>query len=681
MPTLRSDELRALADAINSNANAARTVVVLLLLLALYLFLTLVASTDRNLLFDGQVVLPQLGVGLSVSISYALAPPIFLYLHLHGMLVLATLARQMRTYDTLVRAGGGEQPQPNQSTRSQETAPAWNLLSAFPFIQMYVPNSGTALPSKMLVWLTVVIIPPLLLAAIDLSFLRYQSWTITLFHHFVLLFDILVVQIFVMRFRWGLARRSATRQLEVVLVRYLRRIVTVSRARRACSFMKHVRYAPSVGILLLFVAYAHPPSFNLATLDDDRARMWGNAGLGFWGSALSGHNILDAGPCKWWGLACRYLDVREGQPVEFDGSSVSDTASASEGVHGVQGADLSKRDFRFARLHSVRLIEANLRRVDLRGAELDRSVFRRADLSDADLTGAQLRQADLQGANLLRAKFNAVDLYEAELRGAQMTTAEFMGANLHKAQLAGAEMDLACLAGSSLMSAGLQGANLSGAYLQGAELLGAKLHGANLARAQLHAVNFGLTILDGANLSKANLEFTFGTPASLYLTVLDDVTFHSGTEKTSTDYRGNTLCPVNLWTLKPASGSSTTIEQEIKQRLNHANMQKWRAQVWRLIRNRTNPTDSGSTARIVGGQYWHNLREWTVEFACRNRFTALSTLRRWNYIDAMDNVPVPPSEWRLMRKKLASHRRSASDCLGLVTLPESLWESFLLDWD
>ena len=93
MPTVQSDELRTLTDSINGNANVARTVIALLLLLALYLFLTLVASTDKNLLLDGQVLLPQLGVGLAVSISYVLAPPVFLYLHLHAMLVLATLTR------------------------------------------------------------------------------------------------------------------------------------------------------------------------------------------------------------------------------------------------------------------------------------------------------------------------------------------------------------------------------------------------------------------------------------------------------------------------------------------------------------------------------------------------------------------------------------------------------------
>ena len=338
LPNGQTDEFRNLADSINGNANVARTVIALLLLLALYLFLTLVASTDRNLLLDGQVLLPQLGVGLAVSVSYILAPPVFLYLHLHAMLILATLARQMRTYDTLVRAGDGQRPRPGELAPNRSSSSPWNWLSALPFIQMYVPNAGTALVSRSLVWLTVGVIPLLLLASIDLSFLRYQSWPITLFHHSILALDFLVVRYFSTRSRWGFARRSPTRQLSAVLVRFLRRFVNPRWARRVCGVTKRVRRAPSLCILLLFVAYAHPPGFNLVSVDEDRKRIWRQPGLGFWSSALSGHNILDAGPCKWWGLGCRYLDVREGQPVMFEGSSVSDGASSREGPLGVEGA-------------------------------------------------------------------------------------------------------------------------------------------------------------------------------------------------------------------------------------------------------------------------------------------------------------------------------------------------------
>lgn len=62
----RHARLRSLADSVNDTARMARNSLSLLLIVALYLGLTLVASTDENLLRNGQVVLPQVGVGLSI---------------------------------------------------------------------------------------------------------------------------------------------------------------------------------------------------------------------------------------------------------------------------------------------------------------------------------------------------------------------------------------------------------------------------------------------------------------------------------------------------------------------------------------------------------------------------------------------------------------------------------------
>ena len=674
MTTARAEELRTLTDSITGNANAARTVIALLLLLSLYLFLTLVASTGRNLLLDGQVALPQLGVGLAVSISYVLAPPVFLYLHIHALSLLATLARQMRTYNALVRAGVRE---------GSESAPAlpWNWLSSFPFVQMYVPNTGTALVSRSLVWLTVFVTPLVLLTAIDLSFLRYQSWPITIFHHSILVLDFLIVRHFLTRFRWGLARRSPARQLRAVLVRHLRRRMPPLQVRRVCVAINRVRYVPSLCILLLFVAYANPPRFHIVTYEDDREHIWGESELGFWRSALSGYNVLDAGPCEWWGLGCRFLDVREGPRATFDGSSISEAELSPRGRHGIEGLNLARRNFRFARLYSVHLSDAGLRHTDFRGAELNGSVLRRADLAYADLSGVRLHRADLQGAILLSAKLNAADLRKADLRGTEMTDAKLMGTRFDETQLAGADMRLACLVGSTLVSAGLQGVNLSGAYLQGADLNGAMLHGANIEHAKLHAADLAHTAFDGANLRGVDLTFTTGVPLSLHLTLLDNVTFDSQVDMTDPDYRSSPHCPSDLWTLKSHSHLDQTIEEHIQYRQMLANKGGLKLWNWRTIWNERNCTPMDRTDRSEGSCYWREFRKWTVEFACKNQFTALSTLRRWERLNTMDTLSVPVQEWRSIRKTLASQRRSKSECLGLASLPERLWESYMLDWD
>ena len=679
-PNSHTDDLRTLAECINDNANVARRVIALLLLLALYLFLTLVASTDKNLLLDGQVLLPQLGVGLSVRNSYLLAPPVFLYLHVQTMLILTTLARQVRSYDGLVRAGLGGRRRTDQPTVDVRPTSRWNWLSAMPFIQMYVPNTGTSLVSRSLVWLTIGVIPLLLLSAIDLSFLRYQSRLITLYHHSIILLDFLVVWHFSARFRWGLARRTLARQLRAILILALRRLAVRQHVRRLQGVLMHFRHAPALCILALLLAYAHPPAFDIASFKEDRARIWGQSGQGFWSSVFSGHNVLDAGPCKWWKVGCRFLNVREGHPALFDGSAVGDLPASAESRNVIQVPDLTKRPLRFARLHAVDLTEADLSYADLRGAELHRSVFQRSDLSDADLTGAQLHQASLQGANLLRAKLNAADLREANLRGATMATAGLMGANLHRAQLAGADMELTCLAGTNLMSAALQGADLSGAYLQGANLSGAMLHGANLNGANLVAVKLGIAVLDGANLRGAELGLTAGIPASLYLTFLAGATYRAPANASETDFRTGSLCPPGLWTLPSVSNSKVTIEEAIKNSLDHVVTVRAKDGDWSMVRNKSHTLELGPKDPTETDRGRQALRDWTVDFACRNRFTALGTLRRWRYTDKMDNLYVRSSASQSVRKALASQRRNGPACEGLASLPETVWESFMLDW-
>ena len=124
-------------------------------------------------------------------------------------------------------------------------------------------------------------------------------------------------------------------------------------------------------------------------------------------------------------------------------------------------------------------------------------------------------------------------------------------------------------------------------------------------------------------------------------------------------------------------GLNHSIEKHIEHQIELAVQEGkdgWRRETWGSAQ--PGPSTSGKSNRN-----WEDLRDWTVDFACKNRFTALSTLRRWRYTDMMDNRWVSPSKWRLVRKALASQRRSGSQCLGLASIPERLWESFRLDWD
>ena len=52
--------------------------------------------------------------------------------------------------------------------------------------------------------------------------------------------------------------------------------------------------------MMIFLFSAHPPHET-----EDRASVWGD------GDPRTNQNLLDAGPCRWWSVACRYLDVSD----------------------------------------------------------------------------------------------------------------------------------------------------------------------------------------------------------------------------------------------------------------------------------------------------------------------------------------------------------------------------------
>ena len=73
------------------------------------------------------------------------------------------------------------------------------------------------------------------------------------------------------------------------------------------------------------------------------------------------------------------------------------------------GENLSKADFRMAKLGGAKLRGANLSGANLRGADLIE-----ADLIGVDLTGAKLREANLHGAFLVAVKLDGADLSTAK---------------------------------------------------------------------------------------------------------------------------------------------------------------------------------------------------------------------------------------------------------------------------
>ena len=192
---MNDDRLNALIETVNDTARTARATMSLFLVVALYLLWILISSTDENLFLNGQLVLGQLNIGLSLKNSYILGPLILFFLHIYFLILLQELRRKVSSFESVLQQ---EHPRENQDITCRELR---DRISSSIFVQS-IQASSNRLP-RLLAFLSVVAVPLGLLFAVDLSFVRYQSDTITLFHDALFVTDLgFVACLGINRKRW-----------------------------------------------------------------------------------------------------------------------------------------------------------------------------------------------------------------------------------------------------------------------------------------------------------------------------------------------------------------------------------------------------------------------------------------------------------------------------------------------
>ena len=419
------DRLLPLAESVNETARMARVSVSLTLFVALYLALTLLTATDQNIARDAKVELPQLGTGISIQLSYLLAPPVFVYLHGQTLFLLYVLARKIRRFEESITI-----LYPCDHNAKSECQ---DWLSAATFVQGLLGTGVFASVGRGLTYLNTTVIPLTLLLLIDLAFLRHQSVPTTLVHHLCFCISLISVLMF---WRYVRGPGPAFPWSNLFGLFHLRRhydrksvLLVVSRALGKAM----ARTVPAGVVVACLFVYAWPagflsPAFHL--LDD----------------------VLC--PLSLWNGTCR--------TVRLPGAKLTDADLWNASLYGanLNGADLSGASLGNANLREANLMDTNLRGAILRGANLwnarlQIAVLRGADLWKADLTDADLWHADLEGANLkfaiLRKTFlvgtilKDADLCKADLGEATLTGAKLKGANLEHADLTGANLEHADL--------------------------------------------------------------------------------------------------------------------------------------------------------------------------------------------------------------------------------------------
>jgi uncharacterized protein YjbI with pentapeptide repeats len=508
----------SLLEAVNNSSDTAHTGWLIFLAIMTYLMIAVAGVTHEALLLETPVQLPILQVKIQLKQFFQFAPIILVLFHLGILAQLVLLARKTLEFDHAIRL---------LETSDKRTHPLRLELHNFFFVQGIAgPQRSVVMSSflHLMSWLTIVILPVILLLYMQVSFLPYHDVTTTWINRIALVFDIallLSIGVFLMRpetsFFQAFWRSTATHPLS--------------------SF--------ATTIVLVVVAYL---SFFAATVPGERLDKMSRRLLG-----------TSAGPIAQSGFVVPFL----GQSTDgtlfgvFRRNLVVTDSDLDEGRRrrgGEKTLNLRDRDLRFAKLDRT-----DLHGADLTGARLDGASFVGANMQQASLDCADIDQLLLSNDRVAAKCPSArnADFFRADLSNSHMAGIDLRGAKLEEAKLQNADLANAILVGTSFSSARLDRAELTGGVqAQGANFLNASLQGTDLRGAQLQFADFSSAAMQGAVLNFAHLQSSTLRDADLEAASLQRAKVQ-GADLTGTKMAGADLRGVIIWMTLPPEWDTT----------------------------------------------------------------------------------------------------------------------------
>lgn len=443
---LSADELLKSA---NTASATARNAWLAFLVLIAYLLVTIAGVTHTELLLNSPIKLPIVNVEIPLFSFFWVAPFLLLLVHLGLLMQHAMLAHKFALFSDVIsaRETGNSRDHPD---RRQVNSYVFAYLLAGP-----MPPRVLGYLMRLMVFVTLSLLPVLVLLYFQVKFLPYHDVAATHAHRLAILLD-LILLFSVRPFIAMPYLRPTGRKLRLGSERWP---WEVSYGKLGVSA---ALYLAVLGFSVLVATVPQGCFWPFGTQKDDCFSL--DRLTARWVPAWFARNIV-----------VTEKDLVPDKDDEFGEVSIS----------------LRDRDLRFAVLNRSDLHRADLTGVDLRGAILVATRLEKARLERAQLQGADLRLAQLQGANLEGAELQGVYLRLAQLQGAALARANLQGANLEGADLQGVYLGSAQLQGANLVVAGLEGAYLGLAQLQGADLEFAQLEGAYLGFAQLQGADIG----------------------------------------------------------------------------------------------------------------------------------------------------------------------------------------------
>ncbi len=496
----------SLLDAVNSSSDTAHTAWLIFLVLMTYLVVAVAGVTHKALLLELAVALPLLQVQIPITQFFQFAPIILVLLHIGVVGQLVLLARKTIEFDHAIVL---------LEATDRRSHPLRLELHNFFFVQAIAGPHRSRIMSAFLhamSWLTLVILPVMLILYVQVVFLPYHDVAITWTHRVVLLLDIamlMLIGVFLMRSETSFFHAFWRTTTAHPLSFFMTGLVLAASA----FFSLFVATVPGEPFDRMMQVFAPAPADRLSPSRDQRHAAsfvlpWFGARPD--GSLFGFHRNLvvtdtdlvvdkdvngDEPSIILRGRDLRFarLDRSDLHQADLTGADLSDAS--------LVGTDLRKAFLNCASLDDLLLSEnrelarcvtarrANLRKARLQDAQLNGIDLRGAVLDDARLEGAELGASLLTGANFSNAHLDRADLTGAQAQGANFLVASLQGADLSGAQLQSADLSSTSMQGAVLSFAHLQGAVLRDADLEGADLYYAKLHGADMTGARIRAAD------------------------------------------------------------------------------------------------------------------------------------------------------------------------------------------------
>jgi uncharacterized protein YjbI with pentapeptide repeats len=461
----------SLLEAVNASSRAASKAWLIYLALMAYLLVTVAGVSHQDLLLNNGVALPLLQLRIDLTRFFVAAPIVVVLLHVGLLAQLALLARKTLEFHAALRM---------LEATDERTHPLRLELDGFFLVQATAGSERSRVMSALLYgisWLTLVIVPVLLLAYVQVAFLPFHDVAITAVHRLAVLADILLlvlVGVFLTH-----PETSFIHAFWNTAVTHPFGFVTVSAA---------------LGLVALFSIFlATVPGEALdrfASAAADRRQGSGQEQAKVLGFAVPA--FVATGDGALFGIFPRNLVVTDADLVKDRNLSP-----------GRPTLNLRGRDLRFAKLDRSDLHQADLTAANLDGASLTGADLRGIWLQCADIDEL-LQRADREGARCAGSARGA-DFAKARLTEARMAGLDLRAARFDGAQLEGADLAHGVLVGASFLLANLQGADLAGAKLQVADLSSTRMQGANLVLASLEGALLRDADLEGANLQMVKL--------------------------------------------------------------------------------------------------------------------------------------------------------------------------------